>query len=77
MVPTRRRCRGEVGQPAHLQQTKRQRDAIPGNPGVEPLLGNAVFRPIALDPELAVSDVNVHQATMGPADPLGAYSGKL
>ena len=76
MAPTRRRCRGEVGQPAHLQRTTGRHEAILGYPDVEPFRRDAVFRPIALDPELAVSDVNVHKAAMDPADPLGAYSGK-
>src|SRR5437870_2173151 len=55
---------GEVGQPAHLQRAECQDDAVLGHPGVEQLLRDAVLRPIALDPELVVDDVNVHQAAM-------------
>ena len=55
-----------------LQRTKCQHDAILGYPGVEQFLRDAILRPIALDPELAVDDVDMHQAAMDPADPLPA-----
>jgi len=39
---------------------------VPGNPRRYKLLGNAMFRPIPLNPDFAVNDVDVDNAPMHP-----------
>ena len=56
-----------VGMPPDFRRLEGQDNLFPGHSRGHELLGDPVFRAVTLDPELAVDQVNVHQAAMDSA----------
>src|SRR5262249_39410703 len=57
---------GVLREPSDLGRPEGQHDPILGDAGLDQLLGDSMFGAVALDPELAVDDVEVDQAPMDP-----------
>jgi hypothetical protein len=60
-------CHGKFRVLPHRRRTKTQNDMVSRHAGFDELIGNPAFRAIALNPNLAIDDIDMHQTSMNAA----------